>query len=79
MLPRRKVTEAPVVQSSQEDAAAPEEEAVSEETESTEATSVETSTAASTKHEETRGLGGLLATRRRITPTRRPGQIIARE
>jgi len=74
------VTEAPVVQqSSQEEVAVSEEEvAVSGETEATEAISAETSTAASTKHEETRGLSGLLAPRRRI-PARRPGQIIARE
>ncbi|XP_033200979.2 uncharacterized protein LOC117163092 isoform X2 [Bombus vancouverensis nearcticus] len=76
LLPRRKVTEAPVAQSSQEEAS--EEADSSSETEATEATSAETSTAASTKHEETRGLGGLLAPRRRITP-RRPGQIISRE
>lgn len=79
LLPRRKVTEAPAVQSSQEDTAIFEEEtAASGETDPTEATSAETSTAASTKHEETRGLSGLLAPRRRI-PARRPGQIIARE
>lgn len=77
LLPRRKVTEAPVAQSSQEDIAS-EEEATSGETEPTEAVSAETSTAASTKHEETRGLSGLLAPRRRI-PVRRPGQIVARE
>ncbi|XP_071873576.1 uncharacterized protein isoform X2 [Bombus fervidus] len=76
LLPRRKVTEAPVAQSSQEEAS--EEADSSSETEATEAISAETSTAASTKHEETRGLGGLLAPRRRITP-RRPGQIISRE
>ncbi|XP_060830416.1 mucin-5AC-like isoform X3 [Bombus pascuorum] len=76
LLPRRKVTEAPVAQSSQEETS--EEADSSSETEATEATSAETSTAASTKHEETRGLGGLLAPRRRITP-RRPGQIISRE
>ncbi|XP_017761230.1 PREDICTED: flocculation protein FLO11-like [Eufriesea mexicana] len=76
LLPRRKVTEAPVAQTSQEEAS--EEPDISSETEATEATSAETSTAASTKHEETRGLGGLLAPRRRITP-RRPGQIISRE
>ncbi|CAK9827120.1 hypothetical protein ANTRET_LOCUS4854 [Anthophora retusa] len=76
LLPRRKVTEAPVPLTSQEEVS--EEPEVSSETETTEATSAETSTAASTKHEETRGLGGLLAPRRRITP-RRPGQIISRE
>ncbi|XP_017787488.1 PREDICTED: mucin-5AC [Habropoda laboriosa] len=76
LLPRRKVTEAPVPQASQEEVS--EEPDASSETETTEATSAETSTAASTKHEETRGLGGLLAPRRRITP-RRPGQIISRE
>ncbi|XP_026829599.1 mucin-5AC-like [Ooceraea biroi] len=79
LLPRRKVTEAPATQSSQEDTDASEEEtAASGETEVTEAISAETSTAASTKHEETRGLSGLLAPRRRI-PARRPGQIVARE
>lgn len=76
LLPRRKVTEAPVAQTSEEEVS--EEPESSSETESTEAISAETSTAASTKHEETRGLGGLLAPRRRLTP-RRPGQIISRE
>lgn len=76
LLPRRKVTEAPVPQTSQDESS--EEPETSSETESTEATSAETSTAASTKHEETRGLSGLLAPRRRLTP-RRPGQIISRE
>lgn len=77
MLPRRKVTETPAAQSSQEETA-PEEETTLTEIESTEAIFAETSTAASTKHEETRGLSGLLAPRRRI-PVRRPGQIVARE
>lgn len=71
------MTEAPVAQSSQEEVAS-EEEVTPGETDSTEAVSAETSTAASTKHEETRGLSGLLAPRRRI-PARRPGQIVARE
>ncbi|KYN00750.1 hypothetical protein ALC62_08433 [Cyphomyrmex costatus] len=75
LLPRRKATETPAVQSSQEETAS-EEETTSSETEPTEAVLAETSTAASTKHEETRGLSGLLAPRRRI-PARRPGQIIA--
>ncbi|XP_011633701.1 mucin-5AC-like isoform X2 [Pogonomyrmex barbatus] len=75
LLPRRKVTEAPTIQSSQEETVS-EEEIIPEEAEPTEVTSAETSTAASTKHEETRGLSGLLAPRRRI-PARRPGQITA--
>ncbi|XP_026673655.1 mucin-5AC-like isoform X2 [Ceratina calcarata] len=78
LLPRRKVTEAPVAQTSQEEPSEEPEKAESSETEPTEAVSAETSTAASTKHEETRGLGGLLAPRRRIVP-RRPGQIVPRE
>lgn len=76
LLPRRKVTEAPIAQTSQEEIS--EEPDVSSETEPSETASAETSTAASTKHEETRGLSGLLAPRRRIAP-RRPGQIISRE
>lgn len=48
------------------------------EAEPTEAILPETSTAASTKHEETRGLSGLLAPRRRVA-ARRPGQLISRE
>ncbi|XP_011686215.1 PREDICTED: mucin-5AC-like isoform X1 [Wasmannia auropunctata] len=75
LLPRRKVTETPAVQSSQEETAS-EEETTASETEPTEVVLTETSTAASTKHEETRGLSGLLAPRRRIQP-RRPGQIVA--
>ncbi|XP_043514673.1 mucin-5AC-like isoform X1 [Frieseomelitta varia] len=79
LLPRRKATEPPVVPPSHSDEASEEPEASSSsEIEPTEPTSAETSTAASTKHEETRGLSGLLAPRRRITP-RRPGQIISRE
>ncbi|KAK9303318.1 hypothetical protein QLX08_005062 [Tetragonisca angustula] len=79
LLPRRKATEPPVAPPSHSDEASEEPEASSSsETEPTEPTSAETSTAASTKHEETRGLSGLLAPRRRITP-RRPGQIISRE
>ncbi|XP_012217572.1 mucin-2 [Linepithema humile] len=80
LLPRRKVTEMlPAIQSSQEDSVSVEEEATSTgEIEPTETIFVETSTAASTKHEETHGLSSLLAPRRRI-PARRPGQIIARE
>ncbi|XP_024872047.1 mucin-5AC-like isoform X1 [Temnothorax curvispinosus] len=77
LLPRRKVTETPAAQSSQEETVS-EEETTASETEPTEAVFAETSTAASTKHEETRGLSGLLAPRRRI-PARRPGQIAARE
>lgn len=74
LLPRRKVTEAtPATQTSQEDASIEEEVTSFGETEPTsEATSVEASTTASTKHD---GLGGLLAPRRRIT-ARRPGQIV---
>ncbi|XP_029666756.1 mucin-12-like [Formica exsecta] len=77
LLPRRKVTEAaPAPQTSQEDTSSEEEVTSISETEPTsEATSVEINTTASTKHDETRGLGGLLAPRRRI-PARRPGQIV---
>ncbi|XP_066584452.1 mucin-2-like isoform X2 [Prorops nasuta] len=88
LLPRRKVTEpvlptvSPTVSSSSSleesaaaAAAAAEKVAV---VELTDEPSAETSTAASTKHEETRGLSSLLAPRRRIAP-RRPGQIVARE
>ncbi|XP_070524759.1 mucin-5AC isoform X1 [Cardiocondyla obscurior] len=77
LLPRRKVTETTVAQTSQEETAV-EEETTSSEIEPTEVTFAETSTAASTKHEETRGLSGLLAPRRRI-PARRPGQIVAQK
>ncbi|KOX74571.1 hypothetical protein WN51_00526, partial [Melipona quadrifasciata] len=77
LLPRRKATEPPVPPS-QDEASEEPEASSSGETEPTEPTSAETSTAASTKHEETRGLSGLLAPRRRITP-RRPGQIVPRE
>lgn len=77
LLPRRKVTETPAVQSSQEETAS-EEETTLIEIEPTEAIFAETSTAASTKHEETRGLSGLLAPRRRI-PARRPGQIVTQK
>ncbi|XP_072762288.1 uncharacterized protein [Anoplolepis gracilipes] len=79
LLPRRKVTEVtPATQTSQEDASSEEEVTYFSETEPTsEATSIETGStaAASTKHDEARGLGGLLAPRRRI-PARRPGQIV---
>ncbi|XP_012286148.1 mucin-5AC, partial [Orussus abietinus] len=75
LLPRRKTTEAPApTEADHEEEPSSE---VSEETEATEASLPETSTAASTRHEETRGLSGLLAPRRRIAP-RRPGQIISR-
>lgn len=75
LLPRRKTTEIPVEESVHEQES---EEEVFAETEPTEVSIAETSTAASTKHEEVRGLSGLLAPRRRIAP-RRPGQIISRE
>ena len=74
LLPRRKTTETPVEEPVHEQ----ENEEVVAETEPTESSVGETSTAASTKHEEVRGLSGLLAPRRRIAP-RRPGQIISRE
>ncbi|XP_043463303.1 proteoglycan 4-like [Leptopilina heterotoma] len=75
LLPRRKTTETPVEEPVHEQES--EEESFAE-TEPTEVSIAETSTAASTKHEEVRGLSGLLAPRRRIAP-RRPGQIISRE
>ena len=75
LLPRRKTTEPPVEEPVHEQQ---NEEEVHTEAAPTEATIAETSTAASTKHEEVRGLSSLLAPRRRITQ-RRPGQIISRE
>ncbi|XP_015116894.1 mucin-5AC [Diachasma alloeum] len=77
LLPRRRTTEAPVVESTHEEAAT-EGNPAPEETEVTEGALPETSTAASSKHEEVRARTGLLAPRRRIAP-RRPGQIIGRE
>lgn len=75
LLPRRRTTEAPITETSSEQTSAEESE---EGSEPTEAVVPETSTAASQKQEEVRGLGGLLAPRRRIAP-RRPGQLISRE
>ncbi|XP_008554362.3 mucin-5AC isoform X1 [Microplitis demolitor] len=79
LLPRRKITEAPIVETSQENLipTISSEPAVID-SEVTEAVLIETSTAASTKHEETRSFNGLLAPRRRLQP-RRPGQILNRE
>lgn len=75
LLPRRKtITEAPVPEVIHEDNSTEINDAVSEGDNVTEAMLTETSTAASIKHEETRGLSSLLAPRRRIAPKR---QLIA--
>lgn len=80
LLPRRRTTEAPLnVDSSHEELIA-----ITENNESsaeigiTEGILTETSTDASTKHEETRSLSSLLSPRRRLSP-RRPGQIHSHE
>ncbi|XP_074109228.1 uncharacterized protein LOC141533998 isoform X2 [Cotesia typhae] len=79
LLPRRKITEAPIVETSQENLISTNSsEPAIVDAEVTEPVLIETSTAASTKHEETRSFNGLLAPRRRLTP-RRPGQILSRE
>lgn len=77
LLPRRRTTEAPIVETSQEETATDSSEA-SIESDVTEAVALETSTAASIKQEESRGLSSLLSPRRRLSP-RRPGQGISRE
>ncbi|XP_046742361.1 mucin-5AC-like [Diprion similis] len=76
LLPRRRTTEAPTTEAISEPASAEESEGA--EPLVTEEAETESSTAASQKQEEVRGLSGLLAPRRRIA-SRRPGQLIARE
>lgn len=76
LLPRRRTTEAPVEPTHEE--LVTESNEAPQDTDVTEAALPETSTAASSKHEEFRARSGLLAPRRRIAP-RRPGQIIGRE
>ncbi|XP_044018480.1 mucin-5AC-like isoform X2 [Aphidius gifuensis] len=75
LLPRRKVsTEAPVSESTNEELSTDVNEIVTENVQITESPLSETSSAASNKHEEARGLNSLLAPRRRIPPRR---QLIA--
>lgn len=73
LLPRRKTTEAPIEPEAPVEADEQDEGNLND-ANITESSIEETSTAASSNHEETRGLSSLLAPRRRIAQ-RRPGQL----